>query len=239
MILKTKKTLFLFLSTSLLVSCQIRNTQKYYSQAEQTYKPFDAIIVPGVPFENGNWSRVMKLRVGWAKYLWDKGMTRNIIFSGGAVYTKYSECKIMRLYALEMGIPDENIYLDSLAEHSTENVFYSTCLAKANGFKTIAVASDPYQTKSLKAFAKKTVRKLGEIDIQLLPAIVDTVVALNLPDYKIDYETAIGDNFVNITETQGLLFRLRGTMGLHIDWDTNPYAKTPERESLMEANGSK
>ena len=224
MILIIKRTLYLFLSLFLMFSCQIRNPQKYYAQAEQTHKPFDAIIVPGVPFESGNWSRTMKLRVVWAKYLWDKGMTRNIIFSGGAVYSKYSECKIMRLYALEMGIPDEHIFTDSLAEHSTENVFYSSHLALVNNFKTIAIASDPYQTKSLRSFAKRTTRELG-IDIQLLPAIIDTVAAMNLPDYEIDYESALGQKFVNITETQGLIYRLRGTMGFHINWDSKPYGE--------------
>lgn len=218
-----KLTVFLFIFSSIFMfSCKVHNAQKYYTRAEQTHKPFDAIIVPGVPFENGNWSRVMKLRVVWAKYLWDKGMTKNIIFSGGAVYTKYAECKIMRLYALEMGIPDENIFTDSLAEHSTENVFYSAWLAKVNNFKSIAVASDPYQTKSLKSFAKKTARKLG-MDIQILPAVIDSLSTNDYPDYAIDFESAIGSKFVNITETQGLFYRLRGTMGQHIDWKSKPY----------------
>lgn len=207
-----------------MFSCKIQNTQKYYDQAEKNYKPFDAIIVPGVPFENGSWSKTMKLRVSWAKHLWDNGMTRNIIFSGGAVYTKYSECKIMKLYALEMGIPEEHIFLDSLAEHSTENVFYSTCIALNNSFTKIAIASDPYQTKSLKSFAKKTTRQLG-VDIQLLPAVMDTMLKETLPDYEIDYESAIGSNFINIKETQRMGYRLRGTMGFHINWDEIPSQK--------------
>lgn len=219
-------TAFKYLPFSIILliffaGCKINNPEKYYSKAQQEYAPFDAIIVPGVPFEDSTWQNTMKLRVYWAKYLWDQGMTKNIIFSGGAVYTKYSECKIMKLYAIEMGIPEENIYLDSLAEHSTENVYYSYHIAQKYGLNNIAVASDPYQTKALKTFVKKVNRKL-DTDIQLLPAMMDTILAMPMPDYVIDYETATGCNFVNITETQSFWYRFRGTLGLHIDWDGQP-----------------
>ena len=70
-------------------------------------------------------------------------MTKNIIFSGGAVYTKYTESAIMKLFAIEMGIPEENIFIEERAEHSTENVFYSYYIAKDLNFKKLAVASDP------------------------------------------------------------------------------------------------
>jgi len=120
-----------------------------------------------------------------------------------------------------MGIPEENIFLDSLAEHSTENVFYSYHVAKNHGLDKIAVASDPYQTNGLKSFVKKMNRKLNT-DIQLLPAMMDSVLALPMPDYTIDYESAIGTYFVNITETQNFWYRFQGTLGLNIDWKSNP-----------------
>ena len=215
--------IFMFATTFIvfLAGCKINNPEKYYAEAQQEYAPFDAIIVPGVPFLDSTWQRTMKLRVYWAKYLWDKGMTKNIIFSGGAIYTKYSECIIMKLYAIEMGIPEENIYMDSLAEHSTENVYYSYLVAKENNFNKIALASDPFQTKTLKSFVKKVNRKL-DTNIQLLPAIMDSVLALPMPDYTIDFETAVGSNFINITETQSYWYRMGGTLGLHIDWKSKP-----------------
>lgn len=220
--LKTNKLfLIAIVLSTLFTSCKISNPEKYINQAREEFKPFDAIIVPGVPFRNNSWERVMKLRVYWAKYLWDQGMTKNIIFSGGAVYTKYSECKIMRLYAIEMDIPAENIFLDTLAEHSTENVYYSYFVAKDNKLNNLALATDPYQSKALKPFIRKLNKKLNT-NIQLLPAMMDTILAMPMPDYDIDYETAVGTKFVNITETQSLWHRIRGTMGLNIDWENRP-----------------
>ena len=50
-----------------------------------------------------------------------------------------------------------------------------------------------------------------------------SVLALPHPDYEINYELAREtENFVNITETQGLFYRLGGTMGLHVDWENRP-----------------
>jgi len=210
-----------FGSFILLASCKIQRPEKFYETVENQNGPIDAIIVPGVPFRDSSWSNVMKLRMHWAKHLWDRRMTTNVILSGGAIYTTYSECKIMRLYAIQMGIPPENIFIDTLAQHSTENVYYSYYVAQDNGLENIAVASDPYQTKALKPFVRKLNRKLNA-NVLLLPAILDSMSATPMKDYKIDYQQAVDSNFINITETQSLMYRLFGTMGMHINWKTRP-----------------
>src|SRR5947207_556375 len=110
---------------------------------------FDVIIVPGMPFQNNQWRGIMKERVYWSKYLYDKGIAKNVIYSGAAVYSPYYEGKIMALYAEALGIPKEHIYSEIKAEHSTENIYYSYKLAKKLGFKRIALASDAFQTKLL------------------------------------------------------------------------------------------
>ena len=49
----------------------------------KTFKPFDAIIVPGIPFKNGAWDSVMKARVLWSYILYKNGYAKNIIFCFG------------------------------------------------------------------------------------------------------------------------------------------------------------
>ena len=95
-------------------------------------EPYDVIIVPGYPYTetDSTWNNVHKIRVEWANYLYQKGYTKNIIFSGGAVYSPYVESRIMKLYAEQLEIPSENIFTEESAEHSTENVYYSYRLAK-------------------------------------------------------------------------------------------------------------
>lgn len=206
-----------------VMSCKIRKPEKQYKKIEEKNIVYDAIIVPGVPFleETKTWSRVMELRMKWAKYIWDKGRTKNIIFSGGAVYTPYSECQIMKLYAIEMGIPEEHIYLDSTAEHSTENIYYSSCIASQKGWKNIALVTDPYQTKMLKRFLRKMKRK-KRIEIDIIPAVYEYLNRSENQNYTIDYKQAISPDFIDITNTQSKMYRLKGTLGMNIEWDYCP-----------------
>jgi len=176
---------------------------------------FDAIIVPGVPFENNLWDRVMKGRVYWAKYLYDRGIAKNIIFSGAAVYSPYYEAGIMALYAEALGIPKAHIYTETRAEHSTENVYYSYKLAKKLGFTRIALASDPFQTKSL----RKYIRKKIDPDVPVIPFVVDTlkVIEPSMIDPPIDYQQAFKKDFISIKKREGFFKRWRGTRGKNID----------------------
>src|SRR6185369_3322646 len=113
-----------------------KTSKKLFNEASR--KQYDIIVVPGVPLENGKWSKTMKGRVYWSKFLYDKGIAKNIMYSGSAVYTPYYEAQVMGLYAVALGIPKENIFTETKAEHSTENIYYSYYKAKQLGFKTIA-----------------------------------------------------------------------------------------------------
>src|SRR5580693_7133064 len=93
-----------------LTSCTFskKTCKRLFAQASK--EQFDLIIVPGAPFENYKWGRVVKGRVYWAKFLFDKGIAKNIMFSGSSVYSPYYESIIMSLYAEVIGIPKENIF---------------------------------------------------------------------------------------------------------------------------------
>jgi uncharacterized SAM-binding protein YcdF (DUF218 family) len=194
-----------------------KGPRKKYTYAKENLKPFDAIIVPGIPFNNGVWDSVMKARLIWATVLYKEGMTKNIIFSGAAVYSPYPEAKIMGLYAEKMGVPRENIFYDTLARHSTENVYYSYLLAKKIGFKSLALATDPFQAGLLNRFLR---RRFGT-PVYPLPFITDTLGAYNHVNpiiEQIDYESFKVNDFISITETENIFTRLKGTLGRDIDW---------------------
>ncbi len=175
---------------------------------------FDIIVVPGVPFENGQWSYTMKGRVYWAKYLYDKGIAKNIMFSGSSVYSPYYEGKIMALYAEALGIPKQNIFYEIKAEHSTENIYYSYHLAKKMGFNKIALASDQFQTKTLKSFSKKKLYN----DVGLVPMVVDTmnIIKQTMINPTIESQSAYNNNFISIKKRESFFKRLKGTMGKNI-----------------------
>ena len=78
-------------------SCSFSTRARRNLLDESLSRRYDVIVVPGVPFENGQWSSIMKGRILWSKYLYDIGIARNVMYSGSAVYTPYNEAEIMAL----------------------------------------------------------------------------------------------------------------------------------------------
>jgi uncharacterized SAM-binding protein YcdF (DUF218 family) len=205
-----------FLYASILVnSCAFSSRASRNLLEESMAKSYDVIVVPGVPFENGQWSLTMKGRILWSKYLYDMGIAKNVMYSGSAVYTPYNEAGIMALYAEKIGIPRANILTEKLAEHSTENIFYSYRKARKLGYKSVALASDPFQTKMLKAFACKKVSP----DIGFIPIVYDTLRTKEsgITDPEIDYQSAFEKEFIPLPQRENFFKRFRGTRGLDID----------------------
>lgn len=197
----------------MLLSCGFSESTTRRKLRKNEDKVFDAIIVPGVPPEADlKWGRIMKARVYWSKFLYDRGIAKNIIYSGGAQYSPYYESKVMALYAEAIGIPKANIYTEDLAEHSTENIYYGAKLARKLGFKRIALASDPFQTGMLRSFTA-----LMRIKITLLPFVTDTLRAMEpqMKDPAIDYSKAYKDNFVALSQRENQFKRFLGTMGFN------------------------
>jgi len=199
-----------------MLSCSYsaKTTRKLLRQAENG-TPYDVIIVPGIPFENGTWNRTMKGRVYWSKYLFDKGIALHVMYSGSAVYSPYYEAEIMAMYAKAIGIPATHIYTETMAEHSTENAYYGYKKAKQLGFERIALASDPFQTKLLRKFIRKKV----DAGMGLIPMVIDTMKAIepSMTDPEIDAEAAFKPDFISIKKRESFWKRLKGTVRGNID----------------------
>ena len=194
----------------------------FYPSMQKTFEtglknqPYDVIIVPGVPFEGESWSNIMKIRVHWSYYLFEKGYTKNIIYSGGAVYTPYIESKVMALYGKALGIPHQHIFTEERAEHSTENVYYSYKVAQDLGFKSVALATDIFQLNNLRSFIRKY-----NLDIKLLPIVFDTLAVMNRYEPVIEPSIALADTltFVPLPERESFFKRWRGTLGKNIEFE--------------------
>jgi hypothetical protein len=191
----------------------VPSVKKLTSRAIKAHTTYDAIIVPGVPFKEPHWDMVMQMRVIWAVHLYKTGRTANIIMSGNSVYTPYKESQIMKAYAVKMGVPDEHVFTEELAEHSTENIWYGYKLAQAKGFKAIALASDPYQTRLLYTFARIHIR-----DLKFLPTVFDTLRTLSHAEPVIKHDSLKVQDFVALPDRESGSERFRGTMGKHINY---------------------
>jgi uncharacterized SAM-binding protein YcdF (DUF218 family) len=212
------KSIFFLIPVIALViimqSCSMRMTaDEYVQKFHKKNIPYDAIIVPGVPYEDSTMGRVMTARVAWAAFLYKSGIAKNVIFSGSAVYTPYIEAKIMAMMGEKIGIPKKNIFTEEKAEHSTENMYYGNLIAREHGFKRVAVASDPFQTFMLGEFNEKIkLYDMGFLPFKsnLIKDVVETT------DWSIDPSSAKVENFVPITARLSLAERIKGTGGKNV-----------------------
>lgn len=178
--------------------------------------PYDAIIVPGVPYHGEEMSSMMRMRVLWACHLYKTGNTKNIIFSGSAVYTPYVEGKVMAAYAEKLGVPKGAIFVEPRAEHSTENVYYGYKIAKNAGLEKVAISTDPFQSYFLRFFVNT-----HNVKINFLPFEfgMDSIFDADLSHINIDMSAQ--DPFSPLPEREGYFKRFQGTLGKHIPRDAD------------------
>lgn len=194
----------------LLTHCTFTHyAKKSYEQAKKD-KPYDVIIVPGVPYETGSMSKVMAMRIFWAKHLYDSGFTKNIIFSGSSVYSPYVEGIIMKVIADSLGIPPDHTFSETKAEHSTENIYYSWKMAKKMGFQKIALATDPYQAGLLRGFAKKYCQGMKSVPVVFGVLKMDGTLPVINP------ASAYVKDFVSIVKRESFWKRFSGTRGRRV-----------------------
>lgn len=203
---------FLFL---VMNSCVIYNWEAHTMyQRNIVNQPFDAIIVPGIPFDGQQWDDVMKLRVLWAVHLYKAGITEHIIFSGSAVYSHFVESEIMKQYAIALGVDSNDILIETKAEHSSENVYYSFVMAREHAWTNVAVATDLVQVKMIRKFVE-----IKSIPVSFLAAKITVIENMTYPDtIIIDTLKAYVPNFKSIVETQTPKYRWNGTLGKNIDF---------------------
>jgi len=173
---------------------------------------FDAIIVPGFPFddEEGQMNTFQRMRLFWAYHLYSTGVTERIIVSGGAVHTPYVEAEIFAHFLCELGVNPKHIIIENKAEHSTENVFYSLEMARNLGFTNVAVATDPMQTMMLRFLLRKI-----ELPVHYVPTDIKLIAQLYWRQFgmSIDGSGAFVDNFVPLKMREKRKERMRGTKG--------------------------
>lgn len=171
--------------------------------------PYDVIIVPGLPYEPDKTNTLFKVRMLWAKALYDKGVARNIIFSGGAVHTCWQEGTVMKTMADSMGIKPANTFAELRAEHSNQNVYYGYKMARQLGFNKVAVATDQFQDFFLSSYIKKRLPQVAR-----LPLPVDSFpVYSNMQLPHIDATCARVDSFIPLNKRKSRIERLRTSWG--------------------------
>lgn len=204
----TKKKILLLAGVILIImvsACNIRKVAGKVLAQNIARAPYDVIIVPGMGFDTATQQTSgFNARIVWAKTLYDRGIAKNIIFSGAACSSPYVEGKVMKMIAEKMGVPQQNIFSEIKAEHSKENVYYGWLMARKMGFKKIALATDPYQALFLKGFIEKNMPDMG-----ILPISVDSLKYFSPPVPVVDASTALVRDFIPLNKRESFWVRVK------------------------------
>jgi hypothetical protein len=105
----------------------------------------DAIIVLGCPNDaDGKPSACQTARADLTMKVVTAGLGDEIITTGGAVQNAWIEAETLRDLLVARGIAPERISVEPKAEHTDENLYFSSRIMEARGFaNAIVVTEDP------------------------------------------------------------------------------------------------
>ncbi len=108
----------------------------------------DVIIVLGAGTHNGELSPIFKERINHSLYLYEKGISQTIIFTGGfGKHQVKSDSQIAKEYAMAKGIPESHIIIEDRSKYTIENITESKLIMDLLDMKTALLVSDPYHMK--------------------------------------------------------------------------------------------
>jgi hypothetical protein len=103
----------------------------------------DVIIVLGCPnLLDGRPSHCQRSRADIAVALRDAGYGDRFIVSGAAVHTPWVEADTLRDLLIERGVDTDAVEREPLARHTDENLYYSSQVMAARGWRRALVVSD-------------------------------------------------------------------------------------------------
>lgn len=108
----------------------------------------DAAVVLGAAVWTNEVSPVFRERINHAIDLYRKGQVRKLIFTGGQGNPgEPTESAAARQYAVESGVPLNDILIEEKSHTTYENILYAKQLADAHGIKKVLIVSDPLHMK--------------------------------------------------------------------------------------------
>jgi uncharacterized SAM-binding protein YcdF (DUF218 family) len=113
--------------------------------SQQELRPADAIVVFGAAEYSGRPSPVYRARLDHALSLFQKGIAKVVITTGGSGGdSKYSEGGVGHDYLMHEGIPEANLIAETQGTDTAESASRVAVIMRANAMHTCTVVSDEY-----------------------------------------------------------------------------------------------
>ena len=104
----------------------------------------DVAIVMGAAAYGDKPSPVFEQRIAHAVELYQKGVVRKLILTGGfGDGAQFSESEVARTYAIAQGIPARDLLLEKKSRTTVENLQQARDLMQTHGYSAALLVSDP------------------------------------------------------------------------------------------------
>lgn len=108
-------------------------------------KQADAAVILGAAAWDKRPSPVFRERINHALYLYQTGMVKKLIFTGGTPKAGFmTEAAVGRRYALQHGVDAEDILYENMSRDTYQNLVNAKALADDNNIDSVIIVSDPY-----------------------------------------------------------------------------------------------
>ena len=119
-------------------------------------RPSDAIVVMGAAQYAGRPSPVLKARLDHALELWNKGMAKRLVLTGGrGEGDTISEAAVGRRYVMKAGVADSAILLENEGRTTSESFATVAEIMEKQKLKRAILVSDPFHMLRLQILAKR------------------------------------------------------------------------------------
>ncbi len=85
------------------------------------------------------WPRIQK-----AVQLYHQGLVRKLILTGRPLVGEVTEAQWLRQQALQLGVNDNDLFLEEKATNSGENMAFSRPIIEANGFRSVIIIQQEF-----------------------------------------------------------------------------------------------
>ncbi|MBQ9834127.1 MAG: YdcF family protein [Bacilli bacterium] len=156
----------------------IQSTKNQINVEKDKLSNVDSIVILGAGIRNGKPSPMLEDRLNEGIKLYKEGISSKIIMSGDHGRKDYDEVNIMKEYAIDQGVPAEDIFMDHAGFSTYESIYRAKVIFKVNkivvvtqkyhlyraiyianqlGIETYGVNADP------RAYVGATYREVREI----------------------------------------------------------------------------
>jgi len=119
-------------------------------------RPAESIVVLGAAQYDGRPSPVLRARLDHAISLWNRGMGKVLIVTGGSgPGDTTSEAAVSRAYARKQGVPDGVIMVENDGRTTSESMLAVSRLLNGRPSKTAILVSDPFHMLRLSILGKR------------------------------------------------------------------------------------